>query len=297
MILGLAIAVLAACCYEGGYVVQTLETRRVPRREEIEPGLLLRLVRRPLWLAATGLSVAGAALQVLALTQAPLTVVQPTLALGLLLLLFFAHTFLGEPVGRRELGAVAAVVVGVAAIALAAPAESHHTDSDAGLAALLVVLGAITLTPYVLRRRLTDPRPRVWAAAAGDVWAAIGMKLIGDAIAHGSWLPALAWLVGVGVAGLLALTAEMSALQHLPATHIAPVILAGQVLVPVVAAPLLLGESWSNTPLSGGVLATATLLVAVGAATLGRSGGVAEVIAGEHGPAEAARPDDGAEPA
>ena len=46
----------------------------------------------------------------------------------------------------------------------------------------------------------------------------------------------------------------MSALQRRPATHVAPVMFAVQVLVPVILAPLIFGEKWSTTPLGGAAL-------------------------------------------
>ena len=43
----------------------------------------------------------------------------------------------------------------------------------------------------------------------------------------------------------------MSALQSRPAIQVAPVVFVTQTLVPVVLAPLLLGERFSDTPLGG----------------------------------------------
>ncbi len=280
---GLLVAVLAAACYEGAYVVQALETRRAGGSPRIEAGLLLRLVRRPLWVAATLLSGLGAAAQVAALANAPVAVVQPTLALGLILLLVFAHRVLGERVGRREVAGVAAIVVGVAVLGLSAPATTHAITSDVGLAAVLALLAAVLLAPLLLRGRIDDPRLRVAAAAAGDVLAALGMKLVADAISHGAWGAALAWAVPSALAGLLALTAEMSALQRIPATRVAPPILAAQVVVPVVVAALLLGESWAGTPLGGAAVGLGVALVGMGALTLGASAPVADAIAAGEG--------------
>jgi drug/metabolite transporter (DMT)-like permease len=278
MIGGLFVAVAAAACYEGAYVVQALEARRAGGEARLEAGLLLRLVRRPLWVAATALSVLGAVGQVAALTLAPVTVVQPTLALGLILLLVFAHRVLGEPIGPRELIGVGAVLGGVVVIGATAPEASHDVSSDAALAVVLGVLAIVALSPLVLRGRVDDPRLRVVAAAAGDVWAALGMKLVGDAIAGGAWLAALAWAVPSALAGLLALTAEMSALQQLKATRVAPVIVAAQVLFPVIVAVALLGESWAGTPLGGALLAVGVLLVTAGAVVLGASAPVADAL-------------------
>jgi drug/metabolite transporter (DMT)-like permease len=276
MIGGIAVALAAACCYELAYVVQALETRQAGGGERIEATLLGRLLRRPRWVAGTALSGVGALLQIWALTLAPLTVVQPTLALGLVLLLVLSATVLHEPVGRRERVGVAMIVLGVAVVALAAAPEVGEAGDPLAVALLVALLAVPTLLPFALRG-LADARLRVLAAAAGDALAAIGLKLVADATGGGMWPLAVVYAAGAALAGLLALTAEMSALQRVAATRVAPVVLAGQVLVPALAGPIAFGEQWGRTPLAGVLLALALLTVAAGAALLGASAAVAEV--------------------
>ena len=103
------------------------------------------------------------------------------------------------------------------------------------------------------------------SAALASALAVLCLKLVADAAERGSWLAAAAWQSAAGLAALLTLDAEMRALQRLEATSVAPVILAAQVLVPVGAAALLLGEDWGVTPLGGAVLGAAVLVVAGGA--------------------------------
>jgi hypothetical protein len=47
----------------------------------------------------------------------------------------------------------------------------------------------------------------------------------------------------------------MSALQRLPATRVAPIVLAFQIAVPVIVVAAVGGEDWGATPLGGAVLA------------------------------------------
>jgi drug/metabolite transporter (DMT)-like permease len=277
---GIAVALAAACCYELAYVVQALETRRAGGGAQIEATLLGRLLRRPRWVAGTALSGVGAVLQIWALTLAPLTVVQPTLALGLVLLLVLSATVLGERVGRREWVGVAAIVVGVVLVALTASPAVGMAGDPLPVVVLVALLAVPMLLPFALRS-VSDARLRVLAAAAGDALAAIGLKLVADATGQGSWGLVVVFAAGAALAGVLALTAEMSALQRTAATRVAPVVLAGQVLVPAVAGPLAFDEQWSRTTLGGVVLALALLVVAAGAALLGASAAVADVIAGD----------------
>jgi drug/metabolite transporter (DMT)-like permease len=282
---GVAVAVGAAAAYESAYVLQALEARRTDGGARLHAGLLGRLVRRPVWVAGTALSGVGALLQVLALTLAPLTVVQPTLALGLVLLLVLSAIVLGERIGRRELTGVGAVVCGVTAVALLAAPGLGTSGDPLGVALLAFVLGSTVAIPFVLRTRLRDARLRVLAAAAGDAWAAIGLKLVADALDRGAIGVAVIWVASAAASGFLALTAEMSALQRIAATRVAPVVVSAQVLVPVIAGPLVFDEPWADTVPERIALGLAIAAVAGGAALLGTSPAVADVLVpeGEHG--------------
>jgi len=280
VIAGIAVALGAACCYELAYVTQALEARQAGDGARIEPTLLRRLLRRPRWVAGTALSGVGALLQIWALTLAPLTVVQPVLALGLVLLLTLSATILREPVGARERLGVAAIVGGVAVVALTAAPEVGEAEASWAVLLLVALLAVPTLLPFALRG-LADARLRVLAAAAGDALAAVGLKLVADATGRGSWPLAVVYAAGAAAAGLLALTAEMSALQRTAATRVAPVVLAGQVLVPSLAGPLVFGEQWGRSAAGGVLLALGLATVTAGAALLGGSAAVADVIAGE----------------
>jgi drug/metabolite transporter (DMT)-like permease len=272
--LGVLLAFLAAGCYECGYVLQALEARVAPREAALRAALLAGLAARRRWLTGTALSVVGAALQVAALARAPLTVVQPVLALGLVALLAFARTALRERVGVVELAGVAAVIAGVALVATAGPGRSNRVDSVLALVLLLAPLAVVTLAPFALRGR--SP---LWlasaAAAAGDAIAAIFLKLAADAAASGRPLLVIPALAAALAGGGLALTAEMSALRGMPATRVAPLVVGAQVVVPAVAGVAAFGET-----LSAG-LAAGVLAAGAGAALLGSSGVVAGVRIGE----------------
>ena len=153
MALGLVAAVLAAACYESGYVLQALEAREAPREDTLRPTLLVHLAARRRWLAGTALSLVGAALQVLALARAPVTLVQPVLALGLVALLVLAQTVLGERLSGLELLGAAAVIAGVVALGLASPERSSQVTSVLALVLLLAPVALLSVLPFLLRAR------------------------------------------------------------------------------------------------------------------------------------------------
>ena len=287
---GVASAAAAAACFDGGLAVQALDARTEHHDHNLKPRLLLQLARRRRWLAATGLAFAGWPFHLLALALAPLSLVQPTLALGLVLLLYLGHRLLGEPVGRTEITAVLTLIAAVALLAWAAPPETSHHAGVARLAAGMLPLAAVALLPLTLGR-IVAPPPTLLPLASGAAYAFTGIssKLLVDDLRAGKAGGVLLWAGATGVLGFAGLLLEMSALQKRPATHVGPLVFVVQVTVPVLLAPLVAGESWAGTPLSGGVIVAAVAGVVVSAVTLTRSPAVAafaDDIAGRQRPEE-----------
>lgn len=297
IVLGIACAVAASVLYNASIALQALEAREVPGEHSLRPSLLGRLIRNRRWLGATALGLAGWPLEIGALLLAPLTVVQPCLASGLILLLWLGAKRLGESPGRREWTAVAAIALGVAGVALAAPSRTTHHAGTGAIALTMVLIAIPILAPYALRARFRhSPQPggvnvgsatvlstaMVVSAGCGYAWTAIASKLLTDELAAGALLVAVAWLATAAASEGLSLLSEMSALQQRPATHVAPIMFAVQVLVPVLLAPLIFGESWGETPL-GGLALIASMAVAVsGTVLLAGSRTVGVVIESAH---------------
>ncbi len=274
--LGLAAACAASILFDAAVALQALEARAVPSAYSMRPSLLVRLLRRRGWVIATALAILGFPFQVLALSLAPLSVVQPALAVGLLLLLALGVRILGERVGRRELLATCAIIAGVAGASVAAPEESSSHADALALALVLVPLGALAAAPFALPR--CPPGLMVLGAGCAFAWTSLSAKILADELSSGALLVALAWLAGIGVAALLGLLAEMSALQRRPAVVVAPTVFVVQVVVPVAVAPLIGGESWGATPLNGGVIVASLLVVVTGAVALMRSPAVSSLL-------------------
>ncbi|MDX6606486.1 MAG: hypothetical protein QOD14_1026 [Solirubrobacterales bacterium] len=282
--LGFALAVGAACCYETGYALQAIEARRAPADRALKPSLMAHLVRRPLWVGATALSILGWPLQIVALANAPLTLVQPTLALGLLLLLVLGVRVLGEHVGRREIGAVALIIASVGVFAWAAPRQPGVVDRSAGLVVALVTLAAVTVAPYAIRfirRRRFPMLLLVASAGAADGMAAFVAKIVAQDASEGAIAAVVAWAALVASVVIVGVVSESTALQSFAATRVAPTVLVMQIVIPVVLAPLVGGEAWSGTPLGGAVLVAALVAVALGAGLLASSPAVAQLAVGE----------------
>ena len=281
--LGIAAAVGASLLYNASIALQALEVRDEPHEHSLRVSLLGRLLRNRRWLGATALGLLGWPLEIVALLLAPLTVVQPCLASGLILLLWLGATKLGERPGAREWVAVGAIGVGVVGVALVAPERSTDHAGTATMAIALALVAIPMLAPYALRSRASSLSIlAVVSAGCGYAWTAVASKLFTDELVAGTLLVAVAWLATAALSEVLALLSEMSALQRRGATHVAPIMFAVQVLVPVALAPLIFGESWGDTPLGGGALLALMALAVSGVVLLAGSRSVGRVLDEAH---------------
>jgi drug/metabolite transporter (DMT)-like permease len=279
--LGLLIALAAAVANAFAVVLQAGEDRQAPLSQGARLSLFVGLVRRPRWVAGTSLMVLAWPLQILALTLAPITVVQPTLSATQLVLLGVARVKLGERVGRLEIAGALAIVVGVATVVWAAPHHSSGVPGTARVAPPLVVVGLGALAAYVIgRRRPRLPLAFVIGAGLAYAWVDFANKLLANDLSLSRWGLAAVWLAATVLMGALAFLQETTALQRRPAVTVAPVVGAVQDPLPVVMALWAGVETWGAgsqriVPLICG-LAVST----AGAAILGRSRAVARA-AGE----------------
>jgi drug/metabolite transporter (DMT)-like permease len=273
LVLGIAAAVGASTLYSLGVAFQAMDAREAPGDQNLRLALAARLVRSRRWLLGTGLSIGGFPLQVLALYLAPLTVVQPALAVGLLVLLLVGERMLHERPGRYEYAAMTAIVLGVIGAGLLAPPHSvTHSSQRLTISLVLAALAAAALLPYLLRL-LGRSWPELTMICAGLAygWSGVATKLASDDIHGGHWAVATAWAASTALASGVGTLSEMSALQQRPAIQVAPVVFVVQTVVPIVLAPTLLEEHFTSTPLGGVPLSASILLLLVGATLLARS--------------------------
>jgi len=276
---GLALAFTTAILYATAVGLQALEAREAPSEQHLRLSLLARLVRKPRWLIGTGLALLGWVAQVGALLLIPLTLVEPALAMSLVVLLGIGSRVLGEQVGRREILSVSTMVAGIALLAWAAPPRDAEHAGGAGVITAIGVLAVIALVPYGLAL-LGRSAGLLIAVGAGAAYAIDGLatKFFSDDFSNSAWIGLISWGVIMGLAAGLATLSEMSAFQLRPATQVAPIILALTTLVPVALAPVLAGETWSGDPWLRVALGASILLIVGGASVLATSPAVGAVL-------------------
>lgn len=258
-------------------MLQALEARKAPIESALRASLMIRLLQRRTWLVGSAVGGLGWALQAVALTFASITLVQPALGLGLVVLLVFGTRLLGEAVGLREVCGALTVVAGVALLAWAAPSGIDHFTHTGRIA--VAIFGAlVVIAPRTLRLvRLAGGLATSIFSGLGWAWVGVGTALVDRALAHGHLLDAALWGGGVGLVSWSSLVIGMTALQAWPATRSWPLTFALEIATPAAFAPLLTHSGVG--PAHGIPFALALLTTCTGALVLGSSRKVAGAVA------------------
>jgi drug/metabolite transporter (DMT)-like permease len=143
---GLVAAVLSAVFYGVASVLQAIAARRTPTTENVNPGVLLGMLRQLPYLAGLALDGAGFLAQVWALQTLPIFVVQSALAASLAVTAVVAVPVLGLRLAGPQWMAVLGVCAGLVLLGLSAGVEN---PTEPSVAFQFVLLGAVALLALV----------------------------------------------------------------------------------------------------------------------------------------------------
>src|SRR5579884_3408705 len=116
---GIGVTVVSALLYNVGFVLEKRGLGHLPDVHARRLGHLVRSVASsPAWVMGFASMLAGLALQIVALSVVPISVVQPIFVSGIVLLLVLAHLALGEHLGGRDWAGVGVVAVALLCISL-----------------------------------------------------------------------------------------------------------------------------------------------------------------------------------
>jgi drug/metabolite transporter (DMT)-like permease len=276
----IALALVAALLFALGTVLQQRAGLEAPA-EGSSAGLLLRMARRPVWLAGILSDAFGFIAQAAALGIGRLAVVQPLLVSSVVFALPLGARLTAQRVRRIDVGG--ALLVVVALIAFLTIANPSGGRADAPLRDWLVTGGvcALVCVPLVLLAR-RGPAPRraaLLGIATGILFglSAALTKAVVDELDDGVLTIFANWhLYALVVVGYASMTLNQLALN---AGALAPAVATSMAFDPISSVVLgvtLLDESLHTSPL--GIAATLLSLAAalVGMAILARSQSQAE---------------------
>jgi drug/metabolite transporter (DMT)-like permease len=274
--LGTAIAVLSAVLFAVGAVLQ----HEAAESSTVDGNLRMRtLLRRPRWVVGQLSTAFGTGMQVVALGLAPVAVVQPVLAVALVVALAIRAVRNRQVPLRLELVGAALTTGGLAVFLVAArPASGVHTHEPSTLA----VIGAVAVSVLLVAVATLLKRGAHGALACGSaagIAAGIAAVLISvglTALREGGWVHALA-AIAVWGAVVVAVVAQVGGQQAYARGSLAWSLPALILLDPVAAIPaahLLLGERLEHG--HAAIWLPAAAVAAVGVVLLARTGEPAE---------------------
>jgi len=172
---GILLALVATTAYNVGLIQEkralgqmpALDIRRVLR-------VIGSLMTSRAWLTGFVLMLIGLGCQTIALTFEPVSVVQPVLASGVVLVLVLSRLVLRERLHGGETWCVAAIAVSVVLLAMSSTGakDSHHA-SPGWVAAVMVPTAVVGLA-----FALAALRGRRRGSTVGGVWAGVGTGLL-----------------------------------------------------------------------------------------------------------------------
>lgn len=279
MLYGLIAAALAAILTNLGLILQKFALDRRP----FEAGVI-RAFFTPTWALGFAMIQFGWLAQLLALRRAPLYLVQPVVASGLLLLAAAARIHLKERVGIREwmgIGAVTAGVAGLSVIAMGSIEESRFPMETRSIATFLTIIILPALAISFGARHVPRRRSEMLAISAGLLYALtvilskpLAALLQGKPSQILNNILTRYELYAILALSLAALLINQHALARGRAVTVVPIVTVVMVLLPVAAGLTIFHE---RLPSGTGRYATLTavILCVAGVWVLGSEPGIA----------------------
>lgn len=260
-------------------MLQHRATERAPRRRALHPSLLYDLARQPLWLLSIGAALIGFGLQAAALRLGPLALVQPIIAMQILVAPMLAAAVYHRQVDRELLFGAVLCLLGLSTFLVAgdpsggpsptAYVRAPSMEASPSTTSLLSSLVAVGVVVAVIRR-LSSPR-RGWsrsivlALGAGTLYGVTAglLKVTVEHIGQGGWTdPLTTWsFYAMLVAGPVGFLLNQNAFQAGPFVAPLAVIMVTDPIVAIGIGLMWLNERISATP--GAIVAGLTGLAAM----------------------------------
>ena len=264
----IVLALVSALLFALGTVLQQRAGAQAPA-PGTSSGLLLRMARRPMWVAGIAADGLGFLAQAAALGVGRLSVVQPLLVTSVVFALPLGVRLSGQRVRRSDGAAAVLVVLALVAFLLVARPSGGRPEAPLGEWVLAgIVCGAVCAPLVILARRAPPARRAALLGAAAGVLFALSAaltKAVVDELHRGVLHVVASWqlyaLVGVGY---VSMTLNQLALDT---GALAPTMATSTALDPV--ASIVLGVTLFAESPRGGGLAVAAMVVSLALVLIG----------------------------
>ena len=283
-----ALSLASAASYGLATVLQHRVVANEPRSLSMRPGLLVRLLRRPMWLVGNLLDGVGYLFQFLALRKGSLALVEPLLVTSLAFAIPLAAWLDHRRVTLTELGSSGVIAVGLALFLVVASPGAGYPQAPIAAWVLLTVTIAVACAVMVLGARSGSPARKALLLAAGSgtafgYVAALTERtghLLDAGVLHAlmTWEP---YALLAGGAATLLLT--QSAFHAGPLRLSLPTLTVAQPLVAIAIGVGVFGERVASRGAAPLLEAIGLVLVTAGVFALARSPMIAELEASTSG--------------
>lgn len=266
MLIGIAVALFASCCYGVASAMQSVAARAAADdRQGVDPRLLFRLAGQWRYLLSLLLDLLGLVGQVLALRRLPLFLVQAVLAASIVVTALLAVRWLGARFARREWWSVALVGGGLAVLGASAGGEGTGPAGRGFGWTLLIAVGVLALLGVAAGRLPDGPRTASLGLVAGLCFGAVGLAVrVLPSLAVPALLTEPATYAAV-LAGVTAMWFYAAAMQRGGVVVATATMLIGETVPPAVIGVAMLGDQprsgWTPVAVAGFVAAVAGALL------------------------------------
>jgi drug/metabolite transporter (DMT)-like permease len=244
--------------------------------------ILLRLIRRPIWLLGIASMIAGFVLQIIALHYGGLAIVQPVLACELVVVFAYLRIVGKRAVRRRDWFAAVSMVAGLALFIYSASPTNGRDGASAlswwlaGSGVGIVVAIAITVAYFRSNHRHTSSSRRAAAlgVATGVTWGFVAsvIREFGSRLDHGLAATFTNWSPYVLIAvGIIAMVLESNAVSAGSLAASQPGFTIADPITATILGIVFFDERIRVAPFNLSIEVIAALLAAIGAIVLSHS--------------------------
>ena len=281
-LIGVTAAIIAGIAFNLGMVIQKLAVMKISR----ESGLMLRLIKSPLWLSGFALQfIVGTPLNMLAQSKIGPALIPGLMAVGLIVLTIGAVRLAGESLDLIDIAGIVLIIAAVTVFGLSRLSVDMHLI-DLWAPAFLLRLGiftasaaALSLVCHMMQSRYIRLRGMLRTLNAGlllsqsNLWLGVLMALLTK---WGMGKLSFADLVFIAIAScivflgsMLGIAQTQRAFQVGEASKLVPIQTVPVQILPI-AAYFLVFRLSPSTPLAVPLALVGTLLVLLGAVLLAR---------------------------
>lgn len=288
MAIGLAAAGIAALLANLGLIAQKVALDRRPPGTRVVKAFLT-----PTWIGGLAMTQSGWVAQLIALRNAPLYVVQPIIASGLLVLAVAARIRLKEKVGIREWLAVLAIAAGATVLSLIVISDSPQggsAGSTGATVAFSLCIAVISCFVALASKFLKGMRAVSLAISAGLLYALtvvlskpVASMLSGSPAEIVKAVLTSYEIYAIAVLSIGALLVNQHALAAGRAVTVVPIVVVAMAIIPVGAGLVIFNE---NLPVGTGKFAVIVAAAACigGAAMLATEPSIAGLVGDDDDP-------------